>query len=762
MTNLKILRLLTRMCAFTLAAHPAHLAQACGGGFPIELTQQRDITLYGLYEGNFWFEAARLQGPPSDQFAPSPGLAVFRDSQGQLEPLPAERIAIETAGYSDAQKQSFDQARAAKNAAEAFSIAQSLPNAHQLYIAGAVAFRQSEWADALIYFDQVIALTDQETNDRLLWAHFMRGQSLYEQAAESETSVDSAIAAFGQLRTLAAKGKPDELGLAMASLGEQARWQLRANQLTQAAHSYAALAAMEKAWLEKEEKTDDNAWRYQNGDSQGAQGLLTVARRLYQDQALLDSALQDPLVRKLMIVYAYARAGEVAARDQDLQANFHQLQTDYEVIEQGRQGGGSNERFLTSNLSRALEKALAGKTLTKEPLLDRLSAVMYRAGEFETAQRFAQASDAPLAAWVQAKLALRSGKLDQAAAFYAKAARDFPANDAWLQDYDNMQYNVACRVEAESATMHLMRGDFNQAAELFWQAKEYERDLAYVAERVLSIDELRNFVRRHAAEPKEPDPTEPGSSQVAMIRSLFARRLMRQEHYREAIAYFDQEPNKANALAFSQHMENAARSRDEIRAEHLYEAALLARHEGIRLFAYELAPDQAAWGGSMAGAYDTPDDGDWNPQAQHPFVEKLATAQERGRFLQTDASPMMFFHYRGRAALLAERASESVPARSQAFASLMCKATLWTNDINVDLGQKFYLNYIRKGPYVPWAEDFGNNCEEPDFASAAELRAVQNRVWLKRTIKRWAIPIATAGVLLMFAIWRWRRSKQRN
>jgi hypothetical protein len=738
-----------------LAVFAARPISACGGGFPIELTQQREVTLYGLYEGNFWYEAARLMPKPEYQFAPNPGLAVYRDSDGQLEPLPDTRIAIETAGYTDLQKRAFAQARASQNGAAAFTATQILPEAHRLYIAGAVSFRQNDWQGALGFFDQLIGLSNKETNDRLLWALYMRGVSLHQIAKASNSDFSAAIDAFEQLRALAKSGKSDELGLAITSLGEQARWHLRAKQWAKAAHGYAQLAAMEKTWLEQEQKTEDNAWRHQNGDSQGAYGLLAVARQLYKNQAELEQALQDPLVRKLMIVYAYARAGEIAARDQDLASDFTELDSDYEVIEHGRQGGGSDQRLLVSVLSQALEKVLDGKTLSNEPLLDRLSAVMYRAGDFDAAQRFADASDAPLAAWVKAKLALRRGDLDDAAAFYAVAADRFPKDDAWLQDFDYVQYDVACRVRAESATMHLMRGDFNQAAELFWQANDYERDLAYVTERVLKLDELRAFVKKHAS-----DVNEPKAGQKAMLRALFARRLMREAHYREAISYFDDETNKSNAEVFTEHMEQAARTHHEVRAEHLYQAALIARVEGIRLFAYELAPDQAAWGGSTAGAYDEPNDDDWNPQAQHPFVEKLATPQERGRFLRTDANPMMFYHYRGRAALLAEQASLNVPERSQAFMALLCKATMWTNDLNPDLGQKFYQSYLQKGAYIPDLERFGSVCDEPNFDRAIALREKQQKDWLQKTFKRWAVPSTLLVVAL--SVFLWHRVKKRR
>jgi hypothetical protein len=32
-----------------------------------------------------------------------------------------------------------------------------------------------------------------------------------------------------------------------------------------------------------------------------------------------------------------------------------------------------------------------------------------------------------------------------------------------------------------------------------------------------------------------------------------------------------------------------------------------------------------------------------------------------------------------------------------------------------------YARYLKQGAYVPWADDFGRHCEEPDFDAARHL-----------------------------------------
>jgi cellulose synthase operon protein C len=771
MTRAKLLHHKACTMALMLACSGVSSIWACGGGFPIALTEQRNEALYGLYEGNFWYEAQRLLPAPKTVFAPNPELATMRDERGVLDDLSAARIAIETAGYSAAQSAAFSAARASANPQAAYAAAEILPAQHRLYIAGAIAFRTEDFPQALVYFDQIIAAKDsQQHNDRLLWAYFMRATTHLRLDSIAQAEAD-----FAQLRSLAGAGSADELGLAITSLGDQARWHLRSRNYQRATQLYAEQAASERQLLEKEEKNEDNLWRLEHGASQGAHGLLAVARWLYKDQDSLKVALQNDLVRRLMIIYAYSRAGEVTARERDPSSHFYELEHDYEVIERSKDAAGSDAGFVASQLANAIQASLTDRsaiTAAGKPsshyLLDRLSAVLYRAGDFEAAQKYADLSDAPLAAWVRAKLALRKGDFNQAAHFYSAAASSFPIDDAWLQDYDSITYNVGCRINAESATMHLVRGDFNQAAELFWRADaEYWTDFAYVAERVLSIEELRSFVQVYAPNPAADPPKDAmdGRGKQAMLRMLFARRLMREQHYREAIAYFDESTNQQFARQFTEHLEQAAATRDEIRAGHFYSAALLARDEGIRLFAYELDPDHAIWGGSTTGAdWSTDADGNETMSPQSAFKPTHAAPEERQRFIKTLASPMMFFHYRGRAALLAEQASRAMPERSQAFAALLCKATLWTNDLNHPLGQHFYLDYLRKGPFVPWAAEFGQYCEEPNFISAAELRHAQSTAWMKPPRK---VVVIYSGMLLISIVlgllikWVWRRVLRR-
>lgn len=61
-----------------------------------------------------------------------------------------------------------------------------------------------------------------------------------------------------------------------------------------------------------------------------------------------------------------------------------------------------------------------------------------------------------------------------------------------------LQEQHYCRVQAEHGILELSRGDYLQAIALLTAAgSEYWQDTAYIAERVLTLDELKSFVALH-------------------------------------------------------------------------------------------------------------------------------------------------------------------------------------------------------------------------------------------------------------------------
>lgn len=143
-----------------------------------------------------------------------------------------------------------------------------------------------------------------------------------------------------------------------------------------------------------------------------------------------------------------------------------------------------------------------------------------------------------LTAWVRAKMALRAGDAITAAAWFAQAAASFLPNEAWgfQQSSDDIIseefVTLVCRIHAQQAILALNRDDYLQAMWLMYQAKEnYWPDVAHIAERVLTVNELIAFVDKYVPAPSPSDLNMPKNagreSADARLRNLLARRLMR-------------------------------------------------------------------------------------------------------------------------------------------------------------------------------------------------------------------------------------------
>ncbi len=88
---------------------------------------------------------------------------------------------------------------------------------------------------------------------------------------------------------------------------------------------------------------------------------------------------------------------------------------------------------------------------------------------------------------------------------------------------------------------------------------------------------------------------------AASLRNLLGRRLLREGHYADAVAYFDNPDlqNKAR-LYGEQRLKADAAWWPTKRASALYNAAWTAREWGMDILGYEMAPDYATFGGNYS------------------------------------------------------------------------------------------------------------------------------------------------------------------
>jgi cellulose synthase operon protein C len=408
---------------------------------------------------------------------------------------------------------------------------------------------------------------------------------------------------------------------------------------------------------------------------------------------------------------------------------------------------------------------------------DLFAAAAYGAGNYPLAREWADKASGPLASWVKAKIALQRYDLGDAAAYYAEASSAFPAVG---QHSDLDDHNVKL-LTGETGTLALARGEYVEALKyLYPVASTYWGDVAYIAERVLTADELKQFVDARVPAPA-PTPSPAASDDTgldtsvydadpaAALRDLLARRLVREGRYQEALPYFHlpgdshfQDPDvRQHVTDYARALHEASSSWRRVnRARGWYQAAVLAQASGMEMMGYEGAPDSFISDGEFDGGY-----GQTNPG--RCFV----TDGELSRFAATTPKPDVRLHYRFLAVDEAVHAADLLPPRSQAFAAVLCHATGWmmrTETITDDeeeahaLVRELYHRYLREGPHVPWALNFGRACPDPDFESAARLPRTlvvrHARHFVGRY--RWQLGLSFSASLVALGaglIWFWRR-----
>src|SRR5439155_5427615 len=153
---------------------------------------------------------------------------------------------------------------------------------------------------------------------------------------------------------------------------------------------------------------------------------------------------------------------------------------------------GKTEIKMTPNpLLARLVDAIEQQGQDRPPGADRLAALAYRLGRYDLARGLADKAQSPLASWVKAKLALQKGDLAAAASFYAEASKGFPdASDAPSLDPGNVRL-----LAGEGGVLSLAQGEYVDAlGRLYPVAGTYWGDVAHIADRVVTVDELKRFV----------------------------------------------------------------------------------------------------------------------------------------------------------------------------------------------------------------------------------------------------------------------------
>jgi len=674
--------------------------------------------------------------------------------------------------------------------------------------------RRAAMHKAIPRFEAVLALPPDKARARAAWAAFAIGRAQHRLHAP-----DAAVAAFRRVRQLVAQGASDPLQLAAESLGEEGRVELERGQLGRAAGLYEGQVALgvpgavisvravaERAYAHPERfraaVADPQlrrvlvAYALAHGDdvdeaeamappaaasapaaatsvastgpgASSASAAATASAGLAASTvptastaptasaaspaAPSSTAASAPAVASPVPAASAATASATAASSTPAGAATPS------AFAPEHHGPTAAQRRLG-----ALLDALAAQAKPGAPLedADRLAALAYHGGRYELAARFADASRSALAAWVQAKLALRRGDATRAAALYAQALHATQA-----QADDDLSPDQRDRLAAEHGTMQLARGEFAAALAQWWAVGgHYWEDLAYVAERVVTTDELKAFVDAHVPAGLPVTPLIEDDEVVAhqpdpggRLRDLLARRLMRDGRMDEALRYFHAPDPRWRDPDLRRHAEDYRDALLDIdhawtrigRARYRFRAAVMLRRYGLDLVGYELAPDNQLMDADFEMPFSPPDTGPNHAAPAVPIVP--VSPAELARLRATAPHPDLRFHYRYLAADLAAKAADDLPPRSQAFAAVLCRASAWT--VRADdpgISSAYYRRYLKQGAVVDWATHFGHDCPEPSFARAGWMAARHDlRVWRRahKPLAYGLAGVAVAGVV---------------
>lgn len=675
---------------------PLGSALACGPDFPMRLLDNRGQSLAELPEGNFRFEISRLGHAVA-------GLKNVTETAYNMEaPDYAEqRDKAEQSGLTAEQQARVKQLRSLTDAHEVESQGASLPPELKLYLAGAVAFNAGDHGLAAEYFQKVLALPADQRVLRSTWAAYSLGRALFAMSSEADAGPDvlaQSAKAFEQARQLSIDGFSDPLELGVASLGEEARVARTAGDWNRAIELYAT--------------------QNLQGSAVGYTSLkLLVADLAALPEDQLAVLLEGKPVQQLVTASLISRLGWSFG---------DQPPNELKLI-----------KLLQNSTRGSLDNA------------DRLAAVNYQQGDYASAKAFLEhAGDGGLAWWLRAKLAVRDGDKNAAAAAYAKAAQAFPQNESWGErrtpDWDFETLQPKCRVEGESAILALQRGDYLQAFDQLYRSKDiYWFDAATVAERVLTVDELKQYVDTQV--PAPPPLTQQDRDNyvqlpvAAKLRNLLGRRLLREERYDEAPAYFENVELQHKATWYGQWRHDAeSKWWPTKRAFAYYQAATLARFDGMELLGYEMSPDYAIFGGN------------YSLENSELKVGSLVAEGEVKRQLASAALPDQRYHYRFVATALASRAADNLPHSSAAFAAVLCDAAGWNSSLEEE--SAFYQRYVKEGPYVYWAVNFGHHCPYPDFQNADKRYVTQALDPVRSALRPYKKWLQAGGVVVFTAV----------
>ena len=584
-------------------------------------------------------------------------------------------------------------------------ITPGLPGEFADYFRGSIAWSRLDFKSARQAWIDLLARPPTERYFKSTWAAFMLGKSW------EDENHGQARRYFQMVRSLATNGFRDTLGLAAASLGWEARGYYQDGDFSRAIDLYLEQAA--------------------GGDPTAVISLRWVAARaLRAPPRELEALAVQPRAQRVITAYLISGGFRDGAFDIDSYPKEKALQLYEWLFFKVPRLPAPNPAWhhFAETVSRWLT-ALEEAQVTDAESVEQIALAAYQDGQMDIAQRWLdRARSTPVAQWLRAKLLLRAGQTEQAAALFAALCQQFPVERRDNQPLVNVQLvdnlfvkiaayeniSVAAELHGELAVFQVARRQYAEALAALLESG-YWMDAAYVAERVLTLDELKAFVDRNyppAPPSHEPVPRadvipEPvGLAALApeqrdnagnQIRYLLGRRLVRAGRWSEARGYYPPEwlgpfDQLSSVMRVAK---TPAMARDK-RAMAYLAAAKLTRQNGLELLGTEVEPDWRIHAGDFEEGVSIA-----SRVSLQNSNRLAATSEELERARKHAPLPEQRWHYRYTAAALAWEAAELMPDNSPETARALGLAGTWLKSRDPKNADVFYKALVRRCRRTP-------------------------------------------------------------
>jgi hypothetical protein len=467
----------------------------------------------------------------------------------------------------------------------------AVPEEFRIYLQGALKYHFNDFNGAIEEWKKILALPEAERSSKSTWASFMIGKAYL-----SMRDPERAITCFEDTRATAEKGFADPLNLSMESYGWQALAEYEMKDYVSSIRHYL-------------KRMDVNS-------------LNRICSKASESKdGSIGTIVKDDTARSVLLGWAVSRpfwnAMEWTA-DETYRDFFDRLLSAIEAL----------------------------GTTGPVDYADRVAWLYYTKGDADAAKRWLALarSSTPLAQFIDFKITLRGGNVDEAIQKLSVVMKSFE------QGRDKeifFQEDVHRLLNSDMAVLQLSRKEYIAAFDLLLRGKFWE-DIAYVAEKVLTVKELEDCVRaernKDVLEKRKkfyegyimyaqnrvkthPDETEwyadnlkeEGQTLGEALEYLLARRLARQgewdraaqllptkiridrsyvqkkgpsgeEEYTEAYEEFNPR-EKLTLLAGSIRKAQDEKAAKRDRAKAYYDAGIIMRKYGMELAGTELDPD---------------------------------------------------------------------------------------------------------------------------------------------------------------------------